>query len=105
MIRLAIRQTGAGGLLLAHVAQLDPHVRWRSGRLKRTGIEMTYEAKTEATTEVRVAETAEAVRQVRFGQLPERIRLEDMVAAQPASVPDPAKDSYNEDEWLVRYCL
>lgn len=70
---------------------------------------MAYEAKTEArletTTEVQAVDTAEVVRQARFGQLPARIRLEDMVAAQPASVPDPAKDSYNEDEWLVRYCL
>jgi hypothetical protein len=72
---------------------------------------MTYEAKSEAKTETvtevqvaAIAGTAEAVRQARFGQLPERIRLEDMVAAQPASVPDPAKGSYNEDEWLVRYC-
>ena len=62
---------------------------------------MTYQAK----IETEAPETAEAVRQARFGQLPERIRLEDMVAAQPASVPDPAKDTYNADEWLVRYCL
>jgi hypothetical protein len=67
---------------------------------------MTYEAKIEVPeTEAKVTETAEAARQARFGQLPERIRLEDMVAAQPASVPDPAKGAYNEDEWLVRYCL
>jgi len=61
---------------------------------------MTYEEKTAES-----AETFEAARQARFGQLPERIRAEDMVAAQPASVPDPAKGAYNEDEWLVRYCL
>ncbi|ELP67495.1 hypothetical protein ACKI1I_16275 [Streptomyces turgidiscabies] len=70
---------------------------------------MTYEAKTEAkvgtNVEAGAPEAAEAVRQARFGQLPERIRVEDMVAAQPASVPDPAKGAYNEDEWLVRYCL
>ncbi|MFF3379191.1 hypothetical protein ACFYXF_40330 [Streptomyces sp. NPDC002680] len=67
---------------------------------------MTHEAKTTVTTaEAQAPETAEAVRQARFGQLPDRIRLEDMVAAQPASVPDPAKGAYNEDEWLVRYCL
>ena len=72
---------------------------------------MTYGAKTGAKTEtaaeVRVAgtvEAAEAVRQARFGRLPERIRPEDMVAAQPASVQDPARVSYNEDEWTVRYC-
>lgn len=62
---------------------------------------MTYEAKTEEQT----TETVEAARQSRFGRLPERIRPEDMVVSQPASVPDPAKDSYNEDEWTVRYCL
>nr|WP_203691522.1 hypothetical protein [Streptomyces sp. SID12488] len=63
------------------------------------------EPKTGASAEVKAPETAEAVRHARFGQLPERIRAEDMVAAQPASVPDPAKGAYNEDEWLVRYCL
>ncbi|WP_405823383.1 hypothetical protein OG241_42455 [Streptomyces sp. NBC_01390] len=74
---------------------------------------MTYEAKVETKTETKAEamveagapETAEAVRQARFGHLPERIRVEDMVAAQPASVPDPATGAYNEDEWLVRYCL
>lgn len=57
------------------------------------------------TYEVKTTEAVEAARQARFGQLPERIRLEDMVAGQPVSVPDPARDAYNEDEWLVRYCL
>ncbi|MFI1356668.1 hypothetical protein ACH4TV_24280 [Streptomyces sp. NPDC020898] len=57
------------------------------------------------TYDVKTTETVEAARQARFGQLPERIRVEDMVAGQPASVPDPARDAYNEDEWLVRYCL
>ncbi|WP_327698298.1 hypothetical protein [Streptomyces sp. NBC_00459] len=74
---------------------------------------MTYEARTEAgtkarfeaATEAKAPETAASMRRARFGQLPERIRPEDMVAAQPASVPDPAKGAYNEDEWLVRYCL
>ncbi|MGY1496622.1 hypothetical protein ACW4TU_08385 [Streptomyces sp. QTS52] len=70
---------------------------------------MTYEVKIEpkreASAEVKAPETPEAVRHARFGHLPERIRVEDMVAAQPASVPDPAKGAYNEDEWLVRYCL
>jgi hypothetical protein len=70
---------------------------------------MTYEVKLQATTEARTGvqspETAEAGRHARFGRLPERIRPEDMVAAQPASVPDPATGAYNEDEWLVRYCL
>ncbi|MFI9613477.1 hypothetical protein ACIHCM_17720 [Streptomyces sp. NPDC052023] len=48
---------------------------------------------------------AEAGRRERFGKLPERIRLEDTVEERPAAVPDPAKDTYNADEWLVRYCL
>ncbi|MEU1528957.1 hypothetical protein [Streptomyces fagopyri] len=46
-----------------------------------------------------------AVRRARFGALPERIRLEDTVEERPATVPDPARDAYNEDEWLVRTCL
>jgi hypothetical protein len=50
-------------------------------------------------------DAAESVRHARFGKLPERIRLEDTVEEQPATVPDPAKDTYNPDEWLVRNCL
>ncbi|MFJ5268712.1 hypothetical protein [Streptomyces sp. NPDC088358] len=46
-----------------------------------------------------------AVRRARFGALPERIRLEDTVEERPATVPDPARDAYNADEWLVRTCL
>ncbi|MER5405874.1 hypothetical protein [Streptomyces sp. NPDC002769] len=46
-----------------------------------------------------------AVRRARFGALPERIRLEDTIEERPATVPDPARDAYNEDEWLVRTCL
>ena len=49
-------------------------------------------------------EAAKALRNARFGALPERIRLEDMVEEKPATVPDPARDTYNPDEWLVRYC-
>ena len=70
---------------------------------------MTYEVTIQATpgttTALKAPETVEAGRHARFGRLPERIRPEDMVAAQPASVPDPATGAYNEDEWLVRYCL
>ncbi|WP_105968744.1 hypothetical protein [Streptomyces geranii] len=67
---------------------------------------MTYEAQTtESVRATETAGTAEAVRHTRFGRLPERIRLEDMTAGQPASVPDPARNAYNEDEWTVRYCL
>lgn len=52
-----------------------------------------------------VAETAEAARRARFGKLPERIRPEDTVEELPATAPDPARDTYNADEWLVRYAL
>ncbi|ANP50855.1 hypothetical protein J2Z21_005234 [Streptomyces griseochromogenes] len=41
----------------------------------------------------------------RFSRLPERIRPEDTVETKPATLPDPARDQYNADEWLVRYCL
>ncbi|MEU6253815.1 hypothetical protein [Streptomyces sp. NPDC047043] len=50
-------------------------------------------------------EAAEIVRRARFGTLPERVRLEDTVEERPATVPDPARDTYNSDEWLVRTCL
>ncbi|MGW1888154.1 hypothetical protein [Streptomyces sp. NPDC001970] len=50
-------------------------------------------------------DAAAVLRRVRFGKLPERIRLEDTVEEQPATTPDPAKDAYNPDEWLVRTCL
>ncbi|KUN80592.1 hypothetical protein AQJ66_25965 [Streptomyces bungoensis] len=40
----------------------------------------------------------------RFSRLPERIRPEDMVETRPATLPDPARDRYHADEWLVRYC-
>ncbi|MGV9354216.1 hypothetical protein [Streptomyces misionensis] len=45
-----------------------------------------------------------ALRRDRFGKLPERIRLEDTVETRPATLPDPARDRYHADEWLVRYC-
>ncbi|MBB5775773.1 hypothetical protein [Nonomuraea jabiensis] len=48
---------------------------------------------------------AESARRARFGRLPERIRLEDTVEEHPATPPDPARDAYDADEWLVRYCL
>lgn len=50
-------------------------------------------------------DTAAAVRRARFGRLPERIRVEDTVEERPATAPDPARDAYREDEWLVRTCL
>lgn len=60
--------------------------------------EMTHEETADSTA-------AEAVRRERFGTLPERIRLEDTVEEKPATAPDPTKDTYNPDEWLVRNCL
>nr|WP_233273835.1 hypothetical protein [Streptomyces broussonetiae] len=49
-------------------------------------------------------DTADAARRARFGTLPERIRPQDTVETRPATVPDPARDTYNPDEWLIRYC-
>lgn len=46
-----------------------------------------------------------AARQARFGALPGRVRAEDMVQEVPATAPDPARDTYNQDEWLVRNVL
>ncbi|MGC5561293.1 hypothetical protein ACPYPG_00440 [Streptomyces sp. FR-108] len=54
---------------------------------------------------VGVADVAEAARRARFGALPERIRLADTVEEKPATVPDPARNAYNDDEWLVRTCI
>ncbi|GGT15759.1 hypothetical protein [Streptomyces chromofuscus] len=48
---------------------------------------------------------AQSIRQQRFGKLPERVRPEDMVEERPTVEYDPARDAYNPDEWLVRYCL
>ncbi|MFF7794689.1 hypothetical protein [Streptomyces sp. NPDC007991] len=53
----------------------------------------------------RSSEAEAAARQARFGTLPEPIRLEDTVEEQAAGTPDPARTAYNQDEWLVRYCL
>ncbi|MES4890730.1 hypothetical protein [Streptomyces sp. NPDC096012] len=50
-------------------------------------------------------DTAEGARRARFGTLPERVRPEDVVETRPALPRDPARDAYNPDEWLVRYCL
>jgi hypothetical protein len=58
----------------------------------------------EATTQ-QGSEAEGAARRARFGALPEPVRAEDMVEERAASVPDPARTAYNQDEWLVRYCL
>ncbi|MEW2565707.1 hypothetical protein [Streptomyces sp. NPDC047070] len=54
---------------------------------------------------VRVPDAAEAARRARFGALPERVRLADTVEGKPATVLDPARNAYNDDEWLVRTCV
>lgn len=46
---------------------------------------------------------AEQSRRARFGRLPERVRLADTVEERAVTGPDPAKDTYNPDDWLVRY--
>jgi hypothetical protein len=51
------------------------------------------------------ANAADTMRRARFGKLPERIRPEQLVEEQPATVPDPARDTYNSDDWLTRTCL
>ncbi|MFC4018763.1 hypothetical protein ACFOW4_12535 [Micromonospora sp. GCM10011542] len=48
---------------------------------------------------------AAVVRNARFGKLPKRIRPEEMVEEQAATVPDPARDIYNPDDWLVRHAV
>ncbi|WP_225830156.1 hypothetical protein [Streptomyces sp. NK08204] len=48
--------------------------------------------------------TEAAHRRARFGTLPERIHPQDTVETRPATLPDPARDTYDADEWLVRYC-
>ncbi|MEU1709267.1 hypothetical protein ABZ478_28560 [Streptomyces sp. NPDC005706] len=50
-------------------------------------------------------DTAVTARRARFGTLPERVRPEDTVETRPALPRDPARDAYDPDEWLVRYCL
>ncbi|MEV0381311.1 hypothetical protein [Nonomuraea sp. NPDC050643] len=47
----------------------------------------------------------EAARRDRFTRLPDRVRLQDTVEERPATVPDPARDVYDADRWLVPYCL
>ncbi|MBL1085897.1 hypothetical protein JK359_28685 [Streptomyces actinomycinicus] len=60
--------------------------------------------RTEPRTTPQDAAEAASLRRDRFGSLPERIRPEDTVETKAATVPDPARDTYNPDEWLIRYC-
>ncbi|UXY32928.1 hypothetical protein [Streptomyces sp. HUAS TT20] len=57
-----------------------------------------HEEKTPAADEA-------TLRRARFGALPERVRPEDTVEERPAAPRDPARDAYDPDEWMVRYCL
>ncbi|MER5601765.1 hypothetical protein [Streptomyces sp. NPDC002265] len=45
----------------------------------------------------------EEARRARVGTLPRRITLADTVEQQAVSVPDPARDTYSADEWLIRF--
>ncbi|MGN9815512.1 hypothetical protein ACTMUQ_09215 [Streptomyces sp. SD11] len=65
----------------------------------------TQEAEMAQGEQVRVPDVAEAARRARFGSLPERVRLADTVEERPATVLDPARNAYNDDEWLVRTCI
>ncbi|TQK42710.1 hypothetical protein FBY35_4140 [Streptomyces sp. SLBN-118] len=56
-------------------------------------------------SEKNVQDAAETARRARFGSLPERTRLEDTIQELPATAPDPAKDTYDANEWLIRYAL
>ncbi|MFE7323439.1 hypothetical protein ACFU8W_00380 [Streptomyces sp. NPDC057565] len=49
-------------------------------------------------------EAAETARRAQFGKLPERIPLEETVEERAATAPDSAKETYNAEDWLVRYC-
>ncbi|QIB44581.1 hypothetical protein [Streptomyces aureoverticillatus] len=64
---------------------------------------MTHEEKAQVSAAEAGSDGAQdAARQARFGKLPERVRPEDTVEERPAVAPDPARDTYNADEWLIR---
>ncbi|MFD9793931.1 hypothetical protein ACFWXK_23630 [Streptomyces sp. NPDC059070] len=53
-----------------------------------------------------VTDGAAAVRRARFGNLPARIRQEDMVEEKAATPSDPARHDYNpEGSWRSFSCL
>ncbi|GGR85160.1 MULTISPECIES: hypothetical protein [Streptomyces] len=66
----------------------------------------THDTPRDDTDTADTADAADAAvaRRQRFGRLPERIRLQDTVETKPATRPDPARDTYHPDEWLIRYC-
>ncbi|MET9089176.1 hypothetical protein ACIPX0_09790 [Streptomyces sp. NPDC090075] len=49
--------------------------------------------------------TDAVLRKERFGALPERIRPEEMIETRPAVQHDPDRDTYDPDEFAVRYGL
>ena len=52
------------------------------------------------------ADSAAATRRARFGSLPERVRLEDMVEEKAAAAHDPARGAYDpEGSWRSFSCL
>ncbi|GAB3966399.1 hypothetical protein GCM10028832_24420 [Streptomyces sparsus] len=51
-----------------------------------------------------VPDTERTARLARFGKLPERIPPEDTFPGVTVTEPDPARDAYDSDEWLIRYC-
>jgi hypothetical protein len=53
----------------------------------------------------KTTDAAGEARRARFGTLPERVRPQDTVEEQAVTVPDPAKDTYHADDWVVRYGL
>jgi hypothetical protein len=53
----------------------------------------------------KATDAAGATRRERFGTLPERVRPQEMVEERAVTVPDPAKDTYHADDWVVRYGL
>ena len=55
----------------------------------------------EMTQEQITARQAEAARRARFGTLPVHIPLKDTVESKPAAAPDPDRDVYSADDWLV----
>ncbi|MDT0469077.1 hypothetical protein [Streptomyces gibsoniae] len=51
-------------------------------------------------------DSAAAARHARFGELPERIRHEDMVEEKAATPNDPARHAYDpEGSWMSFSCL
>lgn len=76
-----------------------------SQQANRTRDEAGAAQKAGAAEAAGAADAAGAARHARFGALPERVRPEDTVEERSATTPDPARDAFSSDDWLVRYCL